>query len=391
MGLTPAPDRLRPNHPHLVSPVAERGPPLAPNINRHPRSTTTAMACGLPVRRGRAPRTDRGTSMMNSEAKRLLRPVPLLVFALALLWPPPVAAEDWSDCAACHENLGRQFETTVHGRIQSFEVHSGQVGCVTCHGDGQAHMDAGGDPALIRGLGDKTEPEQTAEVCMACHRSRALHDWVGGVHPMNGVGCSDCHKIHANPGKIARYSETCMDCHTEVQAQFTYPSHHPVLEGHMTCDSCHDPHGTSVGMLRTEERPQDLCYSCHRDLQGPFVFEHEPVFEGCDVCHAPHGAVASRLLLQTEPFLCLQCHEFHFHAGLEGEEDTEAYVPAYDPDFDPGNQPRPTYPGGMVPNPGRGASYKMAFTTKCTQCHTQVHGSDTPAQTVAGYGDGLTR
>jgi predicted CXXCH cytochrome family protein len=30
-------------------------------------------------------------------------------------------------------------------------------------------------------------------------------------------------------------------------------------------------------------------------------------------CHNPHGTVANNLLKQGEPFLCLQCHEMHFH------------------------------------------------------------------------------
>ena len=34
--------------------------------------------------------------------------------------------------------------------------------------------------------------------------------------------------------------------------------------------------------------------------------------------------------------LCLQCHELHFHAGLEAADADAGYVQAYDPDFDPG-------------------------------------------------------
>jgi DmsE family decaheme c-type cytochrome len=312
-----------------------------------------------------------------------------LILIAALAAPAPTWADD-SDCALCHEKLARQFETTVHGRLADFESRVDVLGCTACHGDGTAHMEAGGDAELIRGLGDETDPEGTAEVCGSCHMSGALHDWIGSVHPTNGVGCSDCHRVHANPGEIARYSLTCMGCHPDVQAQFNYPSHHPVRQGHMDCSSCHQPHGNSVNLLKNEERPAELCFSCHRALQGPWIFEHEPVYEGCDVCHAPHGAVADNLLWQAEPFLCLQCHEMHFHAGLEGEDEEFVNVPAFDPTFDP-DTPRPTYPDGLVPNPGRGESYKLAYTTKCTQCHTQVHGSDSPSQTVPGRGRGLMR
>jgi hypothetical protein len=39
--------------------------------------------------------------------------------------------------------------------------------------------------------------------------------------------------------------------------------------------------------------------------------------------------------------------------------------------------------------PARG--FQMAYTTKCTQCHSQVHGSDLPSQSVSGSGKVLTR
>ena len=34
-----------------------------------------------------------------------------------------------------------------------------------------------------------------------------------------------------------------------------------------------------------------VCYKCHVDKQGPFVYEHVPVkTEGCSSCHTPHGS-----------------------------------------------------------------------------------------------------
>ena len=60
-------------------------------------------------------------------------------------------------------------------------------------------------------------------------------------------------------------------------------------------------------------------------------------------------------------------------------------IRVFDPDTD-----RDTYPDGMVPNIGP-SGFRQAFATKCTQCHTQVHGSDLPSQTVPGLGGGLTR
>jgi DmsE family decaheme c-type cytochrome len=311
---------------------------------------------------------------------------------LVALLAPQSGAQDAAPadgvCAGCHEDLARGFAATIHGRVRDFELHGAEGGCVACHGDGAAHAESG-DASLIKGLGDMTQPEDVAEVCTACHRSASLHDWPGSTHEMNGVGCGDCHNPHI-PAQLATADpDPCYRCHTEVQAQFEYPSHHPVREGHMVCASCHTPHGGSIGLVKNEERVAELCFDCHTYLQGPFVFEHEPVMEGCDVCHNPHGAVANNLLVTNEPFLCLQCHEMHFHAGLEGNNESETYIPR----FDPANNPDDgiTYPDGLVPNPFQESGYKRAFTTKCTQCHTQVHGSDLPSQTVPGQGNGLMR
>jgi hypothetical protein len=34
---------------------------------------------------------------------------------------------------------------------------------------------------------------------------------------------------------------------------------------------------------------------------------------------------------------------------------------------------------------------KKAFLTKCTQCHSEIHGSDLPSQSTSGAGEALTR
>jgi DmsE family decaheme c-type cytochrome len=334
--------------------------------------------------------------MPRTRSCRILAPLlPLAALGVLVVagWGT-VQAQDEMDCAGCHEKISRHFETTVHGRIAPHETLAGAVGCATCHGDGAEHVDQGGDPTKIRRFKDDMNQDQVAEVCRTCHRSHSLNEWEGSAHALNGVTCASCHKTHVTHdlehARRKQNVDACLDCHADTWAQFQYPSHHPVREGHMDCVSCHQPHGTSIGDLRTDERSAELCLGCHTQYAGPFIFEHEPVYEGCDLCHAPHGAPANNLLVQNEPFLCLQCHELHFHSGLEGDEDTEVYVPRFDPANGATDQIN-TYPDGLVPNPWGESGYKRAFTTKCTQCHTQVHGSDSPTQTVPGLGQGLAR
>ncbi len=84
--------------------------------------------------------------------------------------------------------------------------------------------------------------------------------------------------------------------------------------------------------------------------------------------------MANNLLVANEPALCLQCHEFHFHAGYRGSAGHEQDV------------------GGFVrTNPWGPTGMNRAFTTNCTQCHSRIHGSDLPSQGVPSSGRGLVR
>jgi DmsE family decaheme c-type cytochrome len=86
------------------------------------------------------------------------------------------------------------------------------------------------------------------------------------------------------------------------------------------CVDCHNPHGTAtVRQLRSLPGGDAVCYKCHVDKQGPFIYEHAPVkTEGCSSCHTPHGSTNPRLLkVMPVNTLCLQCHTFssQFTAG----------------------------------------------------------------------------
>ncbi len=217
---------------------------------------------------------------------------------------------------------------------------------------------------------------------MSCHGSiggvgafvdgSSVEEWQASTHAMENVTCGDCHGIHDSKKKPVR---SCVGCHPEVNAAFQLPNHHPVPEGQMSCNSCHNPHSAGESMLTNNNmRLNDLCYTCHQTQEGPFIFEHEPVQESCALCHMPHGSVADNLLTANEPMLCLQCHEFHFHAALRSPEEHEVEVG-----------------GREFGNPNGEHGMNVSFTTKCSQCHSQVHGTDLPSQTLTGAGFGMVR
>jgi predicted CXXCH cytochrome family protein len=83
----------------------------------------------------------------------------------------------------------------------------------------------------------------------------------------------------------------------------------PLIEGHMRCSSCHEPHGsTNVRLLRVGNWINESCVSCHTEKRGPFLFEHAAGRESCITCHDPHGSLNDRMLVAKLPMLCQRCH-----------------------------------------------------------------------------------
>lgn len=278
-------------------------------------------------------------------------------------------------CVECHEGMG----AGVHSRLAGFEYAGGTQGCEACHGGGSLHIDSA-DNSQILEFGELL-PEESAAVCAKCHSDGKLMDWTHSLHALSDVACSDCHSIHAGGKKALKQADPdlCYSCHQEQMAKASFPSHHPIKEGKMTCADCHNPHGE----LNTEERTNDLCLNCHSRYQGPFVFGHAPVEDNCTICHDPHGSVANNLLVQNEPFLCLQCHEGHFHILRE----SNYTVPT------PAAGQTATTPAQQavadIVNVHGSEGFQTSFGTKCTTCHKVVHGSDYPSQPLSGRG--LTR
>ena len=101
-------------------------------------------------------------------------------------------------CFECHTNIVRKFEASPHARLRLENADlQDNTGCESCHGPGSKHAEAGG-----------------------------------------GIG-----KFIINPGQVP---EACLRCHLATRAEFQLPVHHPVVEGHMNCVQCHDPHGEDI-------------------------------------------------------------------------------------------------------------------------------------------------
>jgi DmsE family decaheme c-type cytochrome len=324
--------------------------------------------------------------LSNTKTARLVKLLPLLLILGAcatgairerVLTVPVIDGATYvgqETCAECHDETAAQFGKTIHGRLAEWEQMCYTEGCESCHGPGSQHVDNDGDPEYIIRPAELSS-DQASAVCVKCHSDGALMDYSHSAHILSDVGCLECHEIHPEgkalkAGLKAEDPDLCYTCHKEQQAKFHFPSHHPVKEGKMNCSSCHNVHAATGEALNTDERLNDLCLNCHSRYQGPFVFGHAPVEDDCTTCHDPHGSIANNLLAQNEPFLCLQCHEGHFHALRTGNTDLVVN--------DVTNEQ--VAGGTAYGNPHGEEGWQKAFLTKCTLCHSKVHGSDYPSQ-----------
>jgi DmsE family decaheme c-type cytochrome len=289
-------------------------------------------------------------------------------------------------CKGCHEAKYNEFAKSIHGKKAIPGSPMNKEGCESCHGPGAEHAEKGGGKGVaIFSFGKKVDVKEKSAKCLSCHEaSKTLAFWNMNKHNRAGNACDDCHSIHKGVGKqmlVAREPDLCFNCHQGIRAQTNKQSHHPVNEkfvSHqkLTCSNCHDTMGsfvtepvssfsTRIGtgtdkMLRADSL-NELCYKCHTEKRGPFMWEHPPVEENCLICHEAHGSNHSKLLSQKVPLICQNCHI----TGHPSSPYTQLH--------------------GFT---GPATSGKNRFFGRsCLNCHTNIHGSNG----LGGRGRAFTR
>ena len=269
---------------------------------------------------------------------------------------------DAATCAGCHPDQVEQFAGNPHAILDDPEW--GEYGieggsCASCHGPGEAHVEAGGGMGNIISYGEDMSPAEITSQCQECHVD--AHPRFGlGPHAAAGVSCLGCHSIHqtghssvalldagdtmtaaAPDMEVGIASRSCVECHGDIWAKFQLNERHRLQEGILDCSSCHDPHGPSNLARLGGFQHQDTCIECHVDKGGPFIFEHASSrVEGCTACHEPHGTVNRHLLkFQDQGELCYSCH-------------------------------------GFVPGFHLGDPIRFGKDANCTNCHSTIHGSN---------------
>jgi DmsE family decaheme c-type cytochrome len=265
---------------------------------------------------------------------------------------PPVDATFVGEkvCVTCHANHAETFSKTLMGRIG--RTQPGKFACENCHGPGSQHVKLGGGRGVGGIISFRTDDlsrsvQENNAICLACHEKGQRTYWQGSIHQTRDVACSNCHTIMRSVSrkfqlKTVNEMDTCFQCHKDRRAQLFRSSHMPLREGKMVCSDCHNPHGSTTEALLKADSINDNCYKCHAEKRGPFLFEHAPVRENCVSCHDPHGSINEFSLKLSRPRLCFECH-------------------------------------GTGHSPTAGINSQFTMGRSCQNCHTQIHGSNSPA------------
>ncbi|HJU82713.1 MAG TPA: DmsE family decaheme c-type cytochrome [Holophagaceae bacterium] len=245
-----------------------------------------------------------------------------------------------NDCITCHEDAVTSFSHSAHA--------SANVSCEACHSGGKAHIDSGGEKSKIT-TPKSLPPAEASALCMTCHNDRGRSHWAGSTHDSRKVSCITCHTTHPKGTPVkgmlrAPQLDLCTTCHLQQKAKLMRSGHMPFREGKVQCTSCHNPHGTANDKNLLQASVNEMCYTCHAEKRGPFLWEHPPVRENCLNCHDPHGTIQDNLLRVKEPMLCQQCHV-----------------------------------GTRHPSQTHVASERFSFNKSCLNCHSQIHGSNHPS------------
>lgn len=270
---------------------------------------------------------------------------------------------DRGECESCHEDYVKAFDKTNIARSFRFNPPKQGNVCEVCHGPSSKHLKEAeqlqktpGGIATIVSYTPKSPltPQQRSKACLQCHEgTRRMEgglrmEWHSGLHNASDVTCNSCHYVmeRRSDKSLFIYEDAktaCYKCHPDRKSHNLKASHMPIKEGKIDCNNCHNPHSSSPKMLKASST-NEMCYSCHAEKRGPFLWEHAVVRENCVNCHDPHGSNNPGLLNAKGPFLCTRCHQYGGHVNL--------------PRYNRSSQPY-----------GQG----------CINCHTRIHGSNHPS------------
>ena len=278
-------------------------------------------------------------------------------------------------CTKCHDESEQAPILTLYQTKHGVRGDARTPTCQSCHGSSENHLKGAQtgkarpapDHVFKKGVYAKSDENERADQCLACHKGGKRSNWEGGQHQGAGVACNDCHVVHRPKDKLQdkqTQTEVCFGCHKTQRAESLKQSHHPIKEGKVVCSDCHNPHGSTAPKLLLKNNVNETCHTCHAEKRGPFLWEHAPVVDDCANCHTPHGSNNAPLLKARAPWLCQECH-----SGDHGSSPRGAFGLA--------NGALTTVNGTQAP--GNQNPNGQTVGRSCLNCHVLVHGSNHPA------------
>jgi len=250
------------------------------------------------------------------------------------------------DCAACHTEVGQQYQKSMHGVLLT-KSDPNAPSCKECHGTHTIHGKKEPKSPIF--------PTNIPDLCARCHREgqKAAMRYTGKQHgiieryteSIHGKGllksgltvtatCTDCHTAHSvlpidstqssvNPKNVPN---TCGRCHHGIEDQFLLSIHSTKVgrtdKSLPVCNDCHTAH--TIRRADTEGFKLQImtqCGRCHEDIAKTyFDTYHGKVSQlgytktaKCYDCHGAHNILAigdprSQLSRENVTGTCQKCH-----------------------------------------------------------------------------------
>lgn len=248
-------------------------------------------------------------------------------------------------CLRCHLDFAKRWASVTHSKeLLKPGRPPAATGCEACHGPGADH--ALGNRKKIVAWPGLDQDERTA-VCLKCHQGKVeAEPWSNTAHSLV-LSCDKCHEVHrpVEQDWLLRQPQVklCLACHDTLPQEIKAKTHHTLADDALTCDMCHNPHGSDNAHLLT--MPQgELCEGCHGD-DVPKGAEHDRKDwrlnhkdqakhheEQCYMCHSQESFCDQCHVIQTphsddfalkhkaealkHPKACLSCHDKQEFCGL---------------------------------------------------------------------------